>query len=244
MRALLIRLEAPLMSFGGPQIDQKGVTRDMPGLSQLTGLFANALGWTHADSARLQRLQTRLNIASALIREGSALQDYQTVDLGAPWMMNTGWTSDGAREDRGKGEATTGTHIRLRQYCADAEVLAAVALDPADEDPALDALAAALDYPARPLFIGRKPCIPSVRLNGGFAEAPTMCEVVRAAACKVTQADAILLEWPASEDWPGLDAIGREPEHVVDRRDWRNQFHGGERTVHRARISARVAERP
>ena len=41
----MVRLESPLMAFGGETVDHFGVTRRFPALSMLTGLFANALGW-------------------------------------------------------------------------------------------------------------------------------------------------------------------------------------------------------
>ena len=54
MRALILHLQAPLMSFGGPQVDQIGPTGQFPTTSQITGLFANALGYAHRDVDRLQ----------------------------------------------------------------------------------------------------------------------------------------------------------------------------------------------
>ena len=44
MRHLILRLEAPLMAFGGETIDNYGVIRRFPSASMLTGLLANALG--------------------------------------------------------------------------------------------------------------------------------------------------------------------------------------------------------
>ncbi len=41
---LLLRLEAPLMAFGGPMVDYIGRTRSFPGQAQITGLLGNALG--------------------------------------------------------------------------------------------------------------------------------------------------------------------------------------------------------
>ena len=43
MRHLLLRLEAPMMAFGGETIDNLGVIRWFPSLSMLNGLLANAL---------------------------------------------------------------------------------------------------------------------------------------------------------------------------------------------------------
>jgi CRISPR-associated Cas5-like protein len=47
---LLLRLEAPLMSFGGVAIDYRGVTRTFPGCAMLTGLITNALGMSIVSS--------------------------------------------------------------------------------------------------------------------------------------------------------------------------------------------------
>jgi CRISPR-associated Cas5-like protein len=45
-----MRLEAPLMAFGGETIDNYGVIRDFPALSMVTGLFANALGYRREEA--------------------------------------------------------------------------------------------------------------------------------------------------------------------------------------------------
>jgi CRISPR system Cascade subunit CasD len=264
--ALILRLEGPLMAFGDIQIDQHGRTRRLPGLSLITGLLANALGWRHADAGRLDRLQDRLQIAALLVDEGQDLHDYQTVDLGQRHLVDTGWTTRGRREDRaGAASTARGTHIRFRHHRADAAVLVAVRLDPPGEAPSLDDLAAALDTPARPLFIGRKPCLPSAPLLLGRAEAGRLVDALRQGfallAAEGERAQALHLrarrvphppddgtglrlaaEWPAAEgpaapgpDGPDtpLDRI----ERLVDRRDWRNQFHGGERLVRTGRIA-------
>ena len=46
---LLLRLEAPLMAFGGTMIDANGPTLDFPITSLVTGLIANALGWHRGE---------------------------------------------------------------------------------------------------------------------------------------------------------------------------------------------------
>ncbi|HYD67569.1 type I-E CRISPR-associated protein Cas5/CasD [Azospirillum sp.] len=224
---LLLRLEAPLMAFGGPAVDQRGVVRPYPGAALLTGLIGNALGLTHGDADRLQRLQERLRFAAALERPGVPLVDFQTVDLSQDFLVDTGWTTRHAREERGKGEATSGTHIRLRHYTADGVCLVALTLRPADEAPTLDDVAAALDEPARPLFLGRKTCLPAERLLCGRAAAPSLV----AALLGVAPAGALPAQWPV-DDHPadGMPGVRRIP--VVDERDWANQIHTGERVVH------------
>ena len=145
MQTLILCLQAPLMSFGGPQVDQIGPTGRFPTMSQITGLLANALGYAHGDFDRLQVLQERLSIASALVREGEELQDYQTVDLGQAHLRNPSWTTRGRPEHRSGGpDARYGTHIRFRRYRADASVLSAVSLAPAEEVPTLSEVGDAL----------------------------------------------------------------------------------------------------
>lgn len=248
MNALILHLQAPLMSFGGPQIDKIGPTGRFPALSQIAGMLANALGYDHAEWRRTQELQNRLAIASVLLREGRDLEDYQTVDLGQAHLRGPGWTTRGRAEHREGKKTFRETHIRYRRYRAESSVLTAAALDRAGEAPTLADLGAALERPARPLFLGRKPCLPA---------APVLVGVVEDAA---DPADA-LARAPAAfpgrwkeiarrgiEDEPECEApvddekALPEPDRlragrVVDRRDWRSRLHGGERAVLRRRMA-------
>lgn len=247
MTALILHLQAPLMSFGGPQIDQIGPTGRFPTLSQIAGLLANALGYDHRNWDRTQVLQDRLRIASALVREGRELPDYQTVDLGQEHLRNPGWTTSGRTEHRDGGNARFGTHIRYRRYRADSNVLSAIALTPADEAPTLTDLRVALDRPARPLFLGRKPCLPAT---------PVLVGLIEAVDCLADAIARVPVAFP--NRWAEIERGGSSPEpeieipvtdertlpdnersqiqRVVDWRDWRNRLHGGERVVLRRRI--------
>ena len=82
-RHLVLRLASPLIAFGGEVIDNRGVIRDFPGLSMLTGLIASALGWDRSEDARHNRLQQRLRMGTALEPGAHRLQDFQTAELGA-----------------------------------------------------------------------------------------------------------------------------------------------------------------
>jgi CRISPR-associated Cas5-like protein len=79
--ALILRLDAPLISFGGVMIDQNGVSRQYPARSMLTGLIANALGYDHRDADLLEALQSRIHQGVRCDVPGELLHDYQTVDL-------------------------------------------------------------------------------------------------------------------------------------------------------------------
>lgn len=179
MNVLLLRLEAPLMAFGGVMVDSLGVTDDLPSASFLTGLLGNALGYRRSEFSRLQALQNRLRYAVRIDRAGQRMIDYQTADLNKD---DAGWTTRGEPEGRAGGAGTyEGQHQRYRHYHADAAVTVALSLEPLDETPDLETAAAALDQPARPLFIGRKPCLPAERLLLGLVQAESLEEALQMA---------------------------------------------------------------
>src|SRR5690625_6149014 len=80
------------------------------------------------------------------------------------------WTTLGWLDKRKGGSASKGTHIRLRDYRADSIHTVALTLQPADKNPTLDELQKALEYPERPLFIGRKTCLPATPIFLGRIE--------------------------------------------------------------------------
>lgn len=222
MRALILRLEAPLMAFGAEAIDQNGPTRDFPDASLLAGLMANALGVRREEAARHQRLQDRLRFAARIDREGAPLRDFQTAQLEK---ADAGWTTRGAPEGRAGGAGSyTGPHLRFCHFRADACLTLALTLDPADETPTLDACRAALDEPARPLFIGRKPCLPSAPLALDLVEAATLVAALDAFA-PAQDAEAPRRFILAPEDAEGFGE--GELVHLTGRRDWAAGVHAG-----------------
>jgi CRISPR system Cascade subunit CasD len=227
IQALLLRLDAPLLSFGGVSVDQRGPVDVFPSCSMLTGLLGNALGYDHADGARLSRLQERLRIAARRDRPGERILDFQTVDLGQGFLVDTGWTTRGKREDRGGGTAKEGTHIRYREYWADALFTVALSVEPGEPD--LDALAEALRYPERPLFIGRKPCLPSGPIFLDKVSAPSLLDALRQAPRVRGRSH----EGPLLACWPVDEAVTTNSRRVSvhDQRDWWNQIHTGARQI-------------
>lgn len=230
MKILLLDLDAPLMSFGAPIIDQRGVIQDWMGLSQLTGMLANALGWERREAARHADLQARLCYATRRDRAGQRLRDYQTVDLGQPHLdaKTRGWTTLGRLAER-KGAFSTGTHIRYRDYHADARFRIALTLVPGG-DPTIDGLEAALLRPARPLFLGRKPCLPSRRLLSGAVEAESPLAALQALPAEA-KADAVRPIWFTAADCAEVPADAQWLTNTIDTRDWQNQIHGDERAI-------------
>jgi CRISPR system Cascade subunit CasD len=234
-RYLILILESPLSAFGAEMVDARGPVREWPGASLLTGLLGNALGFTRGERDAHALLQERLDFAVRIDREGMRLRDFQTVQLG---QSDLGWTTRGTPEGRTGGPRTyESPHIRERDYVADTLVTVALALRNPAEPPTLDELAAALAEPARPLFVGRKPCLPSRPMFGGFVEAEDALAAVS------------LAERPDGSDRPdpylvtperaGLPAAW-ERVFVTDERNWVSGVHAGERVFRRG-LASRLA---
>jgi CRISPR system Cascade subunit CasD len=243
MDLLILRLDAPLMSFGAPIVDNRGAIEDHPPLSLLTGLLANALGYDHRQPERLLGLQRRIRYACRRDRTGERMTDFQTVDLGQDFLVDKGWTTRGAIERRAGGSAREGTHIRTRDYLADAVYTVALTLERRDEAPTLDDVATALDSPERPLFLGRKPCLPSAPLLLGRLEAVSLYAALQRAPRLHPERvdgdpDARAACWP---DGDGPDDHGTALA-VTDERDWTNQIHGGQRVVRHGYVNLTEVE--
>ena len=236
MRHLLLDLDAPLMSFGGDLVDAYGVVRDFPAKSMLAGLFANALGWERHDVALHAALQARLVMGSARLAEGQRQQEFQTAKLEA---NDRGWTTRGRVEGRAGGADTyKSPHIRYRDMDADARVLIACRLDPAADDPDLDRLVAALDRPERPLFIGRKPFLPSRPLIRGFVEAASIPDaLVAGLAERAADAPPVRAQWPVGEASGHPFAVGARETELTDERHWPAGVHAGLRRVVEGRLA-------
>ena len=243
-RHLLLRLYAPLTAFGGETIDEHGVTREFPALSMVTGLIANALGWDRGECERHDRLQARLRMGARRDLEPRHLRDYQTARL---FQDDQGWTTSGSPEGRKPSSKTynqvvqgrkSTTQQRYRDYHADLHTLIALRLEPADEAPTLDAIAAAIDRPARPLFIGRKPCMPAARLMAGWCEAEHVLGALRQAPRADREASRVLMQWPDGEGTLPGDRVF----DLCDERNWVSGVHGGWRPVREGSIGVEEAQ--
>ena len=232
MRHLILNLEAPLMAFGGETIDNLGVIRRFPAASMLTGIFANALGCRRTERDRHQRLQDRLVFAARIDREpagGLRMTDFQTAQLGR---NDRGWTTHGTPEGRAGGANTyDAPHLRYRDYFADMRVTVALRLAPAAEDPTLEDLVSALEEPARPLFIGRKPCLPSGPLCAGLRNAKSTVDALIDTPLEAKDEDTVIhMLW---QDGESSDNVRLTNTYLLtDERNWRSGLHGGGRMVH------------
>ena len=229
---LVLRLDAPLMAFGGIAVDHVRPTWDFPAASMMTGLIGNAMGLHWRDAEQHQVLQDRLIFAVHVEREGFALTDVQNAELSG---LDTGWTTRSVPAQRtGARKTYERPHRRRRTYHADAALRLVLRLRQAGQPPTLATLADAFRCPARPLFIGRKPCLPSRPLIAPnpkcWVEGPDAYGALCAVASRSPSAMRKRALWPAGEGPEQGTAIDR----IVDRadmRNWRTGLHGGSRRV-------------
>lgn len=114
-------------------------------------------------------------------------------------------------------EACASPHRRRRDYLADHDCRVVLRLIDG-EGPNLDQVAASLERPVRPLFIGRKPCLPAAPLVAGWVQAGSVPEALRSIGLSGRAL------WPLTGDEPG-------GSDLADLRNWQSGLHGGSRRV-------------
>jgi len=214
------------MSFGGVAVDHVGPTLRWPGASMLTGLIGNALGWDWSDRDVHVRLQQRIVSAAALIREGELLTDIQNAHMAK---SDKGWSTIGRCEQRG-GNSYKGPHRRRRDYLVDAELVVVLSLGLTNIEPSLDTLRSALLRPKRPLFIGRKSCLPAAPLVGETCPL-IVAKDAHTALRQAAECTGALAWWPEDEGPPGASVF-----EAMDLRNWDTGFHGGSRRMTEGRL--------
>jgi CRISPR system Cascade subunit CasD len=253
---LLLRLEGPLQAWGDVALDPRRPSRDFPSRSGLAGLLANALGWQHRQGERTTQLQDGLRYA---VREDllpSRFMDYQTADLSERGHGGVqGWTRWGI-EQRGRSDAARGTQILQKEYLADGSFLVALTLSEGAPT-TLDELEAALRRPARPLFLGRKGCPPSlpllehprcrIRAETGLAaltSVPLRQRMNRGAGdgSRGAVAPTSVRCWYAPGDGP--EPQPAQLREIWDRRDFTANRFAGSRSIVEGRIPAAELPQP
>lgn len=145
MATLLLRLAAPLQSWGGEDSKfEYRRTMGFPTKSGVIGLLAAALGRSREDP--LDDL-CALKFGVRVDREGEMLEDYHTVS-----------NKVGAKENKWQ------TH---RYYLSDAVFVAGLECDDTEF---LAVLEEALKAPVFPLFLGRRSCPPTLPLVLGIRD--------------------------------------------------------------------------
>ena len=137
MATLLLRLAAPLQSWGDDSKFDVRQTAHEPSKSGVVGLLASALGRSREDS--VDDLAA-LRFGVRTVREGRLLCDYHTV----------------SRNPNPRPALNKSDYITRRYYLSDAVFVAGFQGDP----DVLRTLEAALCAPAHPLYLGRRSCPP------------------------------------------------------------------------------------
>ena len=226
----ILTLQAPMMSFGVTAVDERRPTGIFPGRSMLTGLIANALGWRRQDYQKLQELQERIRYAVRVEHDNgdedgvTIIHDLQTVEL---HKNDKAWTTSGKPEGRdGTKKTYNSPELRTLEYVANSRAVVALRLESPEEHPTLEEVGHALQWPARPLHIGRKCCIPETMIFTGFRETETATGALTQEPCLWT---ASAIQWDPEE---GDESVRQDRESwTSDLKDWGNKIHVGRRRI-------------
>ncbi len=192
MATLLLRLAAPLQSWG---VDSKFETRKTnrePTKSGVVGLLAAALGIGREEPEKLIPLN-QLRFGVRVDQEGDFLVDYHVARK---------------EEKTRKGEKIV-PYITYRHYLTDAIFLAGLE---SQDDAFLCDLAQALRNPVYPLFLGRRSCPPTMPLCLGIRQ--------KDLETALAEEPALAPAWRRPGPAPGrmvLDAAPGEPGAVPQR---------------------------
>ncbi|MBL8754834.1 MAG: type I-E CRISPR-associated protein Cas5/CasD [Planctomycetes bacterium] len=155
----MLRLEGPMQAWGTRGRYSIRDTDAEPSKSGVLGLLGCALGMRRDDQDTLDQLR-RLRMAVRVDRPGRIIRDLHTV---------------GAGTFRGEPHSMWGlkdkTVLTQRFYLVDAAFTVAVG---GDDNALLDRIAAAVQDPVWPMFLGRRSCVPSEPIF--LAVAPTSPE--------------------------------------------------------------------
>ena len=156
MSTLLLRLAAPLQSWGISSKFERRGTEQMPSKSAIIGMVSAALGRDRdADIKDLHILKFGVRID----QQGKLLKDYHTVKTDELKRTLKKSKKD-PNKAKLKDDIITGSYVTYRYYLTDAAFL--VGLE--GEMPLLTEIKYALENPVFPLFLGRRSCPPAGRL--------------------------------------------------------------------------------
>lgn len=144
MSTLLLRLAAPMQSWGIDKFERRGTER-IPTKSGVIGIIAAALGRRRNEGIE-DLLSLRFGVR--VDREGKLLRDYHIAHEEKFWATRNGKY----------------VHLTTRYYLSDAVFL--VGLE--GEDALLERIDYALHHPKFPLFLGRRSCPPEGKLSLGI----------------------------------------------------------------------------
>lgn len=163
-KTLFLRLEGVLQAWGERARWSVRDTAGEPTKSGVVGLLACALG-VGKDEA-LRELSQAIRMGVRCDREGKIIRDYHTVSGGV-------MSAEGKIKINAKTKLPE-TVVSERYYLCDASFLAAIQ----GEADLIERLAAAVQSPIWPIYLGRKSCVPSRPPFEGIGDYATLCEAL------------------------------------------------------------------
>lgn len=156
MEHLVMRLTAPLASWGEPAVGEFRPTATWPGESSILGLLGAALGLEREDAAKQISLQQSFRFAVGVVSEGDLLRDYHTAQTPSRSDMKN--RPHRTRKDElSIPKPDLNTILSTRDYRQNGSWLIAVIRTP-DALWTLQQLVAAIEFPRFVLYLGRKSC--------------------------------------------------------------------------------------
>lgn len=161
---LFLRLEGPLQSWG-----ERGrwSVRDSaldPTKSGVIGLIACALGYREDEQIRPLSQKTCMGVR--VDAPGRLITDYHTI--GGGYDSPTLLTAEAKPKKSPSGQPHT--ELSNRDYLCEASFLVALQVKQVEDEGLIEQIAAALQNPVWPIFLGRKSCPPTVPVFAGVGD--------------------------------------------------------------------------
>jgi len=156
---IILRLEGDFQSFGTQGKWYIRETDPEPSKSAIIGMIGNAMGLKKFDP-KLVELEQKLELAIRIDREGTVIEDYHTIQKGSRSANH---------------KFSDNPLLTTRTYLQNASFLVIVKSKTNDKS-YLESIANAFQNPKRPIYIGRKCCIPTKPVFQALKEQYTSME--------------------------------------------------------------------
>ncbi|MFZ5757718.1 MAG: type I-E CRISPR-associated protein Cas5/CasD [Pseudomonadota bacterium] len=156
MECLVMRLTAPLASWGEPAVGEYRPSADWPGQTALMGLLGAALGLDRADEDAQLSLRDGYRIAVGVLATSELLRDYHTAQVPGRSALK-GRPHRTRRDELAVDKQELNTILSTRDYRQNGDWLVGV-LAIGKPRWSLEQIADALRRPHFVLYLGRKSC--------------------------------------------------------------------------------------
>lgn len=228
MECLVMRLTAPLASWGEPAVGEYRPSADWPGQTALMGLLGAALGLDRADEEAQVSLRDGYRFAIGVLATGDLMRDYHTAQVPGRSALK-GHPHRTRRDELAVGKQELNTILSTRDYRQNGDWLVGVIANDQSQW-SLELLAGALRRPHFVLYLGRKSCPLAAPLAPSVLAANTVKDAFERYLANIEDAPPLTrLVWSEGVE-AGLDPDLSVPrkDRLISRRRW--QF--GDRIEH------------